>query len=171
MLSLTLRKLIEQKLTTAREIGELTGTAPSTVYRWIRGEANPSFDTIRLLMRHVRSRAAQSALLTLFTASTPWSFYAADSIAPAAEGTGPVNVCDAVDAALDAVRDAGRALAEVSDSTPGRPLKDAEVQSLIQRLNKVVRSCSATQQILTRLIEQRQNTRGVVPPAPHRQTG
>ncbi|MDX1566105.1 MAG: helix-turn-helix transcriptional regulator, partial [Phycisphaeraceae bacterium] len=63
MIGKILQKLVDDKLTSVKEIGVLTGAAPSTVYRWIRGESEPSFDSIRLLIRHVPEPRAQAELL------------------------------------------------------------------------------------------------------------
>ena len=54
MLATTIRTLIDSELTSAREIGDLTGKAPSTVYRWINGRSEPDFNSIRLLVRRNR---------------------------------------------------------------------------------------------------------------------
>ena len=51
MLARTLQRLIARNLTSAREIGELTGKAPSTVYRWISGASEPDFNSVRLLLK------------------------------------------------------------------------------------------------------------------------
>lgn len=154
MLSVTLRRLIDQKLTTAREIGELTGTAPSTVYRWIRGEAQPSFDTIRLLMRHLRNREAQAALLAAFTASTPWRFYTADaelSITP----EGAVDVRDALESALESLRSAGQSMTAILDATRDRAINEGEAEQLVQHANRVIRSGTILGRTVQNLTDQR----------------
>lgn len=165
MLSVTLRRLIDQKLTTAREIGELTGTAPSTVYRWIRGEAQPSFDTIRLLMRHLRNREAQAALLGTFTASTPWRFYTADVEAEISR-EGAVDLREAMESTLDTIRSAAQAMAEIRDTARERTVNEGESEQLVQQTNNVIRSCSILQRVVQNVAEQRRTPASGAPGSP-----
>ena len=73
MIAHTLQTLIQDRLTTARELGEVAGVAPSTVYRWINGESQPDFHSVRLMLRHLPSQRAQERLLSAFTLGTPWA--------------------------------------------------------------------------------------------------
>jgi predicted transcriptional regulator len=163
MLSITLRRLIDQKMTTAREIGELTGTAPSTVYRWIRDEAQPSFDTIRLLMRHLRNREAQAALIAAFTASTPWKSYVQESVDPA-PADDAADASEAMEAAIDAMREATQALAAVRQATRDRALNDTELDQTVQQTNSVIRTCVATQRELNKVAGHRRGGNGAPQP-------
>ena len=164
MLSITLRRLIDQKMTTAREIGELTGTAPSTVYRWIRDEAQPSFDTIRLLMRHLRNREAQAALIAAFTASTPWKSYVQEGDDSAVVPVDDVaDASEAMEAAIDAMREATQALASVRQASRDRALNDTELDQTVQQTNSVIRTCVATQRELNKVAGHRRGAPSAVP--------
>ena len=71
MLNLVLRQLIEKKLTTVREIVELTGRGETTVYRWVNGKTQPDFDDMRRLLRHLPDHTARQAILSFFTSDLP----------------------------------------------------------------------------------------------------
>ena len=73
MIAPALQHLIDLKLTSAREISELTGVATSTVYRWAAGQSQPDFDAIRRLVRRLPNPRAQEALIQAFLQSTTWS--------------------------------------------------------------------------------------------------
>lgn len=74
MIAQTLQRLINERLTTARELAEISGVAPSTIYRWINGDSQPDFHSIRLMLRHLPSRCAQQKLLEAFTTGTHWIY-------------------------------------------------------------------------------------------------
>jgi len=154
VLSKTLATLIDRKLTTAREIGELTGVAPSTVYRWIRGESQPDFDAVRLLVRHLKKEDAIEAILSSFTAGTGWNFYNIESELDL-NRDGVIDVDDALDASVSAVRGAGRSLAQVHKAHRLGQLTQEENVELIALLNDVIRQCSITQRILVHITENR----------------
>ncbi len=116
MLESTLQKLIDGKLTSAREIGDLTGVAASTVYRWIRGESQPDFDSIRLLVRHLPNVQAQGAILAAFTVGTTWRMYNHELDLDVNQD-GIIDASDAVDASINAVRAASRSLSQVRDAS------------------------------------------------------
>ena len=155
MLATTLQTLIDQKLTTAREIGDLTGVAPSTVYRWIRGESQPDFDAIRLLVRHLPNPKAQGSILAAFTIGTNWRAYNHDlELDVNLDGT--VDATDAIDASINAVRAAGRSLSQVRDASRAGALDKDKCVELITLLNDIIHQCTLTQQILVHLSEKRE---------------
>jgi len=155
MLATTLQTLIDQKLTTAREIGDLTGVAPSTVYRWIRGESQPDFDAIRLLVRHLPNPKAQGTILAAFTVGTNWRAYNHDLDLDVNQD-GCIDATDAIDASINAVRAAGRSLSQVRDASRAGSLDKDKCVELITLLNDIIHQCTLTQQILVHLSEQRE---------------
>lgn len=152
MLGKMLQNLIDEKRTTVREIGELTGAAPSTVYRWLRSESEPSFDAIRLLVRHLPDRQAQGMLLAALTAATSWRFYNLD-VDLDVNRDGRITTADALDSSIEAVHAAGKSLAAVRDACRKGQIPSAVALDLIQTLQQVIRQCSITQQVLARLGE------------------
>ena len=153
MLRETLTQLIDENLTSAREIGELTGVAPSTVYRWLRGDSQPEFDSIRLLVRHLKEPRAVEALLTAFIAGAPWRFQRTETQLDI-NRDGIVDAADALDAAITAVRSAAQSLDAVRESARSKGGIDrSEAVELLGHLNEVIRNCTLTQQILTHITE------------------
>lgn len=155
MLARTLQQLLDQKLSSAREIGELTGVAPSTVYRWIRGESQPDCTAVRLLVKHLPNPRAQQALLSAFTVGTSWQL-SNRQIDLDVNQDGAIDEHDAVDAAINAVRAAGSSLSRVRDSARHGSLDNRQCVELIDLLNEVIHQCTVTQQILGHLTEQRE---------------
>ena len=154
MLAKTLARMIDSHLTNAKEIGELTGVAPSTVYRWVRGESQPDFDAIRLLVRHLKKPEAVEALLSAFIAGTAWSYHNLDAELDV-NRDGAIDASDALDASIEAVRAASRSLAQVREACRDGLLERDAVIELIALLNDVIRHCSVTQQVLVHMSESR----------------
>jgi len=108
MLNSLLARLVEEKLTSVREIAELTGRGESTVYRWLSRQSQPDFDDIRLLVRHLNSTEAQQRLIELFASGLPIVIEWKDEQRPAEEQT---DVFDALDFSLLALETFTDALA------------------------------------------------------------
>ncbi len=66
-----IRHLLDNKLTTIKEIEEVTGRGSSTIYRWINDESDPHHTDMRLLIRHLSTPEAQRTILSLLTADLP----------------------------------------------------------------------------------------------------
>lgn len=154
MLAKTLQQLIDRKITTAREIGELAGVSTSTVYRWIARQSQPDFDSIRLLVRHLPSNEGQEAIINVFTAGTCWNC-THDNLELDVNDDGRIDADDALDASIEAVRSSGRSLAQVRTASRGHALSPEETLELIAQLNHVVRQCTITQRVLIELAEKR----------------
>jgi transcriptional regulator with XRE-family HTH domain len=158
MLAQTLQRLIDHKLTSASEIAELTGVAASTVYRWIKGESEPSFNTVRLLVRHLPNAEAQRDVLATFTAGTDWQFYAISEELDINKD-GVIDHEDALDACIESVHAAGEALSQVRLSASDAPNKRSRDDELVHLLSDVIRHSSAAQRILVHMIEHRRPAR------------
>ena len=120
MLAKALQKLIDQQLTTAKEIGELAGVSTSTVYRWVNCESQPDFDSIRLLVRHLPKAEAQEIILSVFTAGTTWQMATLECDMDV-NGDGQIDAEDALDACIQAVKCSADALEQIRNSTPPNP--------------------------------------------------
>ncbi len=66
-----IRHLLDNKLTTIKEIEEVTGRGSSTIYRWINNESDPHHTDMRLLIRHMSNPQARRSILNLLTADLP----------------------------------------------------------------------------------------------------
>ena len=156
MLRQTLESIIQQKFATAREMADLAGVSTSTVYRWISGQSQPDFDSIRLLFRHLPDERAQEALASAFAAGTGWHVKALGAdIDPDYNCDGRVDPFDALDSSIDAVRTAAESLDEVRTACRDGVIRKDEAIHLIQLFSQTVRQCTITQQILLRLSEKR----------------
>lgn len=154
MLAKTLQKIIDKKFTTAKEISELSGVSQSTVYRWIAGQSQPDFDSVRLLVRLLPDTRAQKALLTAFTAGTDWHATHMN-LELDINHDGKVDADDALDASCHALKSSSETLLSIREASRGKLLSGDETLELISLLNHTVRHCTITQRILVDLAEQR----------------
>ena len=154
MLRKTLQQMIDQNLTTAKEMGELAGVSTSTVYRWISGESQPDFDAVRLLIRLLPNRRAQELLISLFIAGTPWrSTY--EDLELDVNDDGRVDADDVLDASIEAVRTAAQALAAMRKTSRKQGYSADDTIALIAQLSHIVQQCTISQRVLVELAEQR----------------
>ncbi|GAB4108064.1 MAG: hypothetical protein Kow00105_13930 [Phycisphaeraceae bacterium] len=152
MLSKTLNRMIEKKQTSAREIAELAGVSPSTVYRWIAGQSQPDFDSIRLLLRHLPNREAQQSLLNAFTMGTNWQFACPDMELDV-NADGKIDAADALDASIDAVHTSARNLKQLRSAFRDGKADADEVLELVHLLQQTASHCLVTQQVLVHIME------------------
>jgi len=132
--------------------------AASTVYRWIRGETQPDIHSVRLLIRHLPEPEAVEAILGAVTAGSPWRFYNLEAELDVNED-GTVDVEDAIDASIMAVRSASRSLSRVREASKADAIDKEQCVALIALLNDVMRQCSVTQHVLVHLAESRRRGR------------
>lgn len=154
MLAKTLKRIIEKEFTSAKEISELTGVSQSTVYRWIAGQSQPDFDSIRLLVRLLPDSRAQKAILTAFTAGSDWHVTHMN-LELDVNHDGKVDADDALDASCHALKTASETLLSIREASKGKVLNSDESLELISLLNHTVRHCTITQRILVDMSEQR----------------
>ena len=159
MLSKTLQQLIENETTTAKEIGELTGVATSTVYRWVSGESEPDFNSIRILLRHLKSQEAQRAILTVFTANTGFHFSQIE-VELDLNNDGVVDHRDAMTAAIEAVHGAGVSVSRLRAILVDRKITQEESVEMHEHVNRVEHYCVNLRHILTHLSEDKRHRLG-----------
>lgn len=152
MLTKTLNRMIEKKQTTAREIAEMAGVSASTVYRWIAGQSQPDFDSIRLLVRHLPNKEAQESLLNAFTMGTAWQFACPDMELDV-NADGKIDAADALDASIEAVHCSVKNLKKIRAAFCDGKADADEVLELIHLLQSTSSQCMVTQQILVYLAE------------------
>ena len=152
MLTRTLNRMIEKKQTTAREIAEMAGVSTSTVYRWIAGQSQPDFDSIRLLLRHLPNKEAQASLLKTFTMGTTWQFACPDMELDV-NADGKIDAADALDASIEAVHSSVQNLKQLRTAFRKGDAEADEVLELIHLLQHTASQCMITQQIVVYLCE------------------
>lgn len=154
MLNDTLQRIIDQEYTNAKEIAELAGVSSSTVYRWIAGQSQPDFDSIRLLVRLLPHQRAQRALIDAFLGGSNWTATATEFDLDV-NHDGRVDADDALDASVTAMKTSSDALQTVRAASRGRHLDSEETLELIALLNQTIRHCTVTQRVLIDMSERR----------------
>jgi len=152
MLKKTLNRMILKKQTTAREIAEMAGVSTSTVYRWIAGQSQPDFDSIRLLIRHLPNKKAQESLLSVFTMGTTWQFASPD-LELDVNADGKIDAADALDASIAAVHSASSNLKKLRAAFRDGMANSDQVLELVHLLQTTAGHCMITQQVLVHLAE------------------
>jgi transposase len=152
MIRAALTSLIDQKLTTIREISELTGVSDSTVYRWINDGSQPTFDAIRLLIRKLNPDA-QRVLLSALTSGTPWQLHHTDSDLDV-NADGRVDMYDALDSVVQMMQDAGQSLAHIRDACRSGNCSREELTQVLHRLDAVLKSTKTAQQVITTVADE-----------------
>ena len=152
LLAPTLQKLIDSNTTTAKDLGEMAGVSSSTIYRWINGESEPDFDSIRLILHHLPDIDAQLAILTAFIAGTPWTVTQTSGDLDV-NHDGRVGREDALDAAISCVHIASDSLQQIRTACRDGKITEAEAQRVAQLLGDVINQCSITQQVVMSIVE------------------
>lgn len=158
MLSQTLQRLIDQSVTTAREIGELTGKAPSTVYRWISGKSEPDFNSIRMLVRHFPDQTAQQAIVSVFVAGTAWQVFHEQAELDVNQD-GAINTDDALDAAIQSTRSSGQSLHMIRESCRNGTATPDDTITVVAQLDEVIAHCHIARRILVQECENKRKRR------------
>ncbi len=66
-----IRRLLDEKLTTLKELEQVTGRGTSTIYRWMRGESEPHAGDLRQLVRDMRNPRAKRLIVSMLLADLP----------------------------------------------------------------------------------------------------
>jgi hypothetical protein len=124
------------------------------VYRWISGESEPDFNSIRMLLRKLPSRDAQAAILSAFVAGTPWCVSAIECDLDVNQD-GKVDVNDALDACIRSVQPASESLIRLRHACRENNVTAEACVRLIALLHDVMRHSATCEQVLTRVAERR----------------
>lgn len=152
LLAPTLQKLIDSNATSAKDLGEMAGVSSSTIYRWINGESEPDFDSIRLILHHLPDPHSQLAILTAFIAGTPWTVTQNGGELDI-NHDGRVGTEDALDAAIQCVSVASESLQQIRTACRDGKVSQTEASHVAQLLADVINQCSITQQVVMTISE------------------
>ncbi len=152
-----LQHVIDQKLTSAREMGELAGVSTSTVYRWTTNQSQPDFESIRLLIRLLPSPRAQKELLNALLGGSAWSASRTE-VELDVNRDGVIDRDDALAAALASVQAVTQSLSQIH-AAARRPMTAQETLQTVAHLDRAVRHGTLTQRVLIHLNEQRTERR------------
>lgn len=146
-----IRYLLDNKLTTIKEIEEVTGRGSSTVYRWINDESDPHHTDMRLLIRHLRNPEARRAVLNELTSDLPIVINWIADDAAAEAGTGAErDGHEVIERSLLALDCLTHALSEGNEALRRKELtKDAYVK-LVSLVDETIRHLTASKNMLQR---------------------
>ena len=157
MLSSVLQHIIDERISTAREMGELAGVSTSTVYRWVNRESQPDFDSIRLLVRHLPDPRGQEALLSVILAGTPWRLEYEEHDLDV-NHDGQIDAEDALDSCIESVRHSADGLARLRANTGEDGQLDSDTTlKVLSILQRVTKNAAIATRVLLDMAEQRRN--------------
>ena len=154
MLSIMLQRLIDQNLTTAAEIGQVTDVSTSTVYRWTAGQSQPSFDAVRLILKGIPDLRVGEAILAVLTAGTPWHAQHLQ-LDLDVNDDGHIDGEDALDSSIETVRTATSCMTHIRKACRADSLSVEQAANLLALLNRVAAHCAVTQGVLSEMAEVR----------------
>ncbi len=163
MISALLQKLINQNLSSVREISEITGRGESTIYRWLGGESHPTYRDVELIVRKVANPHAREQLVCLLLAGLPvvveWLEGAerADEQAdlPAEDVTFRLT--------LNAMQHLTRVLDQERHLRHGGQMDHHAMMELIGLIDEVIRNLTATKAVLVDQVPRRRRARPLRP--------
>jgi hypothetical protein len=158
MIAKTLNMLIEKQWSSAREMGEICGKAPSTIYRWIQGQSEPDFVSIKLLLRKLGNRSAQQALLAAFLSDTPWQAVRFDHDLDT-NSDGHVNAEDALEAAIKTVKLTGESLDVIHCACKHGKVDASDAVDIIALLDEIAEQSQLARRIVAREVERRKKAK------------
>jgi transcriptional regulator with XRE-family HTH domain len=153
MIDLVLRRMIDEKLTTVQELGDLTGVAPSTVYRWMAGQSEPDYKQLRMLLVHLPNIRAQELVLQALTAGTHWRAES-EKVELDVNNDGRIDGFDALDVAIQSVQDSTDSLGRIRETCRTGKITREEVEKISDLLSRISRQSMTAEMILLNLLQQ-----------------
>jgi transcriptional regulator with XRE-family HTH domain len=153
MIDLVLRRMIDEKLTTVQELGDLTGVAPSTVYRWMAGQSEPDYKQLRMLLVHLPNVRAQELVLQALTAGTHWRAES-EKVELDVNNDGRIDGFDALDVAIQSVQDSTDSLGRIRETCRSGKITREEVEKISDLLSRISRQSMTAEMILLNLLQQ-----------------
>ncbi len=151
MLGHVIRHLLDNKLTTIKEIEEVTGRGSSTIYRWINDESDPHHNDMRLMIRHMRNPDARRTTLSLLTSDLPvvinWIADDAASEPDTGDHRGGHEVLDRSLIALDCLT---HALSEGNDALRRKELTKESYIKLVAMVDETIHHLTASKNMLNK---------------------
>ncbi len=143
-----IRHLLDNKLTTIKELEEVTGRGSSTVYRWINDESDPHHTDMRLMLRHMRNPDARRTTLGLLTSDLPVVInWIADDTEPQGDTRDGHEVLDRSLIALDCLT---HALSEGNDALRRKELTKESYIKLISMVDETIHHLTASKNMLNK---------------------
>ena len=146
LISQVLSQLVAQKVTSVREIADVTQRGESTVYRWLSGQSEPEFSEMVTLMRSVSSSKVRKRLVDTFTKELPVRVHWLNDDATLSHSAKDQDHHDAVDLAVLAMASLVRVLVTQRPALRGKELDEqakAETIELIEVAERHLDNCRA----------------------------
>ncbi len=148
-----IRHLLDNKLTTIKEMEEVTGRGSSTIYRWINDESDPHHTDMRLLIRHIRNPSAGRTILGLLTSDLPVVINWVHDETPPDESTGDERGGhEVLDRSLIALDCLTHALSEGNDALRRRELTKDSYIKLITLVDETIHHLTASKNMLNKYV-------------------
>ncbi len=149
-----IRHLLDNKLTTIKEMEEVTGRGSSTIYRWINDESDPHHTDMRLLIRHIRNPSAGRTILGLLTSDLPVVINWVHDETPPDESTGDERGGhEVLDRSLIALDCLTHALSEGNDALRRRELTKDSYVKLISLVDETIHHLTASKNMLNKYVQ------------------
>ena len=155
MFETIINHLLEQKLTTVKELEEITGRGTSTIYRWLNGESEPHFMDMHLLIRQLRNPTAQHTLVGLLSSDLPVVINWVTDEEPSTdkdESDGRDTGHEVLERSLLALDCLTHALSEGNDATRKKELTKEAYVKLITLVDQTIRHLTASKNMLQRYV-------------------
>ena len=154
MLGSIIRYLLDNKLTSLKELEEVTGHGTSTLYRWMNGESEPHFTDMQLLIRQLKPEARR-ALVGMITSDLPIvvNWLTDDEGLKAEDESGKRHdgheVLERTILALDCVT---HAISEEHDAIRNQTLPRRAYGDLVRLMNDAIRHLTASKNMLEKYV-------------------
>lgn len=148
MLAATLAHLIEEKLTTPKQLAQVAGVAPSTVYRWLEREGEPDFSHLAALLSGLPEMKAREDILLALTGRSGFSVVPLTG-ALDVNHDGQVNHHDALESVCLAIEHTTDSLQAINQATRDRSLSKEELVRVQSLLQQAMHRCATTQAVLS----------------------
>jgi len=161
MLCETIQRLIESHHTTVKELADVAGYAPSTIYGWLGGVSRFPADAIRAWCSRHPSITVQNAIADVMTGGR------ATITAPLTDddldvnGDGKIDLNDALDIAIGGIDHASQFLAQVRDAHVSGEVNGDTIIDIVKAETNLRRRADRARAILRHLEVNRRKAKRV----------
>jgi transcriptional regulator with XRE-family HTH domain len=151
MFAVIIKQLLERKLTTVREIEQVTGRGKSTVYRWMNDESEPQLSEMRKLIRHLENPEARHLIVAMLTADLPIVVNWLETHEAVERASEPAHVArghDAMEYALLALDYVSDVLAKGYEAIRRGELSEDSYTDLVDRMDQSIQHLTVAKNLL-----------------------
>jgi len=149
MLGDLLRKLVDDRLTSAKELERATGRGASTVYRWMAGQSQPDLGDVEKMLTGMESYEARRKLLGHILRDTPVRVEWLDAEEGARAATTSKARTDALDMSLTSLRLVADVLRRQRDALHnGRRMAGEEYAETVGMIEQAIHHLTLSKNLL-----------------------